>query len=217
MANTVNSALEANGEVFKDNATHLKMFGGREIDILPSEKGALLQVREPFSLIRMNQQEYNKFLSLENNQQRKSFVEDYLKQHSPGVYRQLKQSQIDDERMRRIGNTPWDADGNDHQFSGLKFKHYPPEELNPRISHVRGYVEPNQINLMMIVDGKERWATISNRNTVDAYHRGLIDDTQLANRVLPLIDQQAKKESHMSVMFDMYQDYNEQAHGQLHR
>ena len=76
---------------------------------------------------------------------------------------------------------------------------------------------PNQINLMMIVDGKERWATISNRNTVDAYHRGLIDDTHLANRVLPLIDQQAKKESHMSVMFDMYQDYNEQAHGQLHR
>ena len=32
------------GEVFHDNATHLKMFGGRDIDVIPSRNGAILQV-----------------------------------------------------------------------------------------------------------------------------------------------------------------------------
>lgn len=43
IARNVNTKAHT-GEMFHDNAIHMKMFGGKGIDVIPDHKGALLQV-----------------------------------------------------------------------------------------------------------------------------------------------------------------------------
>lgn len=74
-----------------DNATHLKMSSSMNVDIVPSHKGALLQVswddpkRPEFSRnggysFSMDKQEYEKFNSLDQSSQ-KEFVESLINRH----------------------------------------------------------------------------------------------------------------------------------------
>ena len=78
---------------------------------------------------------------------------------------------------------PWDA-----QKPTTRFKQYPDEPLNPRISKVTPFVDENTVYLNMTVDGKEKNLTVSNKNTVDAFNAGALPLNVLANKVLEMTD-----------------------------
>ncbi len=184
IAKDVNAKASA-GEVFHDNAIHMKMFGGKDIDIIPNHKGALLQVsgldtkgKGDFS-ISMDKQEYNKFLSLKDEQQRKSFVENFLMRYVPSSYHELKKSETDDDKMRRITKAPWDANGQPRQATGPNY-----EPLNSRITHPE--MHGNQMTCK--IDGQPQVITISSKHTLDAFYAGQVTMNQLANKVLHLYD-----------------------------
>lgn len=186
IAKDVNAKASA-GEVFHDNSIHMKMFGGKDIDIIPDHKGALLQVsglgakgKGDFS-ISMDKQEYNNFLSLKDELQRKSFVENFLMRYAPDTYRDLKKSETNDDKMRRITQTPWDANGQSRQASG---PNYVP--LNPRITHPE--MHGNQMTCE--IDGHPQVITIGSKQALDAFYAGQVTMNQLANKVLHLYDNQ---------------------------
>ena len=259
-AKAAKDVLNGKGEVFHDNATHLKMFGGRDVDVVPSHNGALLQVsgvgakNEGGFSISMDKQEYAKFMSLDQANQKK-FVENFLQQYAPNKFKELNGSKLAgnywsgpdkkfyvpvtvaeleklnslgkqekqqyfrellkqkdpqqynamvnvekslaaDKRIRDVAQTPWQRNGspiNSIENQGAaawqgKFKQYPDEPLNPRIRDVRAFVDRDEINLRMTVDGKEKWLNIQNKSTVDAYNAGAIPDNVLANRALNFHD-----------------------------
>ena len=259
-AKAAKDVLNGKGEVFHDNATHLKMFGGRDVDVVPSHNGALLQVsgvgakNEGGFSISMDKQEYAKFMSLDQANQKK-FVENFLQQYAPNKFKELNGSKLAgnywsgpdkkfyvpvtvaeleklnslgkqekqqyfrellkqkdpqqynamvnvekslaaDKRIRDVAQTPWQRNGspiNSIENQGAaawqgKFKQYPDEPLNPRIRDVRAFVDRDEINLRMTVDGKEKWLNIRNKSTVDAYNAGAIPDNVLANRALNFHD-----------------------------
>ena len=78
---------------------------------------------------------------------------------------------------------PWDV-----QKPTARFKQYPDEPLNPRISKVTPFVDENTIYLNMTVDGKDKTLTVSNKNTVDAFHAGALPLNVLANKSLVLAE-----------------------------
>ncbi len=259
-AQAVKDVLNGKGEVYHDNATHLKMFGGREVDVVPSQKGALLQVsgvgakNEGGFSISMDKQEFAKFMSLDQANQKK-FVESFLQQYAPNKFKELNGSKLAgnywsgpdkkfyvpvtvaeldklnslgkqekqqyfrellkqkdpkqynamvnaekalaaDKKLRDVAQTPWQRNGTPTNSIGNqgaaawqgKFKQYPDEPLNPRISKVTPFVDENTIYLNMTVDGKEKNLTVSNRNTVDAFNAGALPLNVLANKVLEMID-----------------------------
>lgn len=93
---------------------------------------------------------------------------------------------------------PWDA-----QKPAALFKQYPDEPLNPRISRVTPFVDENTVHLNMVVDGKEKTLTISNKNTVDAYNAGAIPDNVLANKALAVAE---KLQADLSSRFELRMD-----------
>lgn len=248
------------GEVFNDNATHLKMFGGRDVDVVPTHNGALLQVsgvgakNEGGFSISMDKQEFAKFMSLDQANQKK-FVESFLQQYAPNKFKELNGSKLAgnywsgpdkkfyvpvtvaeldklnslgkqeklqyfrellkekdpkqynalvnaekalaaDKKIRDVAQTPWQRNGSPTNSIGNqgaaawqgKFKQYPDEPLNPRISKVTPFVDANTVYLNMTVDGKEKTLTVSNKNTVDAFHAGALPLNVLANKVLEMTD-----------------------------
>lgn len=253
--------VNGKGEVFNDNATHLKMFGGREVDVVPTHNGALLQVsgvgakNEGGFSISMDKQEYAKFSALDESHQKK-FVENYLQQYAPNRFKELNGnknvaiywSQVGDKKfyvpvttaelnklkslsgqekeayfkellkeknpqqynamlkaekalaadnkLRDVAQTPWQRNGSPTNSIGNqgaaawqgKFKQYPDEPLNPRIGKVTPFVDANTVYLNMTVDGKDKTLTISNKNTVDAFHAGALPLNVLANKVLEMTD-----------------------------
>ncbi|MBQ7424238.1 MAG: hypothetical protein IJV19_05810 [Prevotella sp.] len=245
----------AAGEVYHDNATHLKMFGGRDVDVIPSNKGALLQVSgsDGVFTISMDKEEYGKFKCLDQGQ--KKFVESFLQQYAPNKFKELngsrlagnywsgpdkkfyvpvtvaeldrlnslgkqerqqyfrellkekdpqqynalvnaEKSLVADKKIRDAAQTPWQRNGSPTNSIGNqgtaawqnKFKQYPDEPLNPRISKVTPFVDENTVYLNMTVDGKEKNLTVSNRNTVDAFNAGALPLNVLANKVLEMTD-----------------------------
>lgn len=81
---------------------------------------------------------------------------------------------------------PWDAAKKPIQ----NFKQYPDQPLDSRISRATPLVEDNKVVLDMIVDGKQRTLTISNKNTVEAFHAGALPLNVLANKALEISDKQ---------------------------
>ena len=254
------SMEQAQGEVYHDNSTHLKMFGGKDVDVIPSQKGALLQVssvdangKGDFS-INMDKQEYVKFKSLDQLGQKK-FVESFLQQYAPNKFKELNGSKLAgnywsgpdkkfyvpvtvaeleklnslgkqekqqyfrellyekdpqqykaminaekalaaDKKMRDVAQTPWQRNGMPTNSIGNqgaaawqgKFKQYPDEPLNPRISKVTPFVDENTVYLRMTVDGKEKNLTVYNKNTVDAFNAGALPLNVLANKALAVTE-----------------------------
>ena len=76
--------------------------------------------------------------------------------------------------------TAWSAAG--------KFKQYPDEPLNPRIKNARAFVDENTVYLNMTVDGKEKSLTVTNKNTVEAFHAGALPLNVLANKALAVTE-----------------------------
>ena len=274
-AKAAKDVLNGKGEVFHDNATHLKMFGGRDVDVVPSHNGALLQVsgvgakNEGGFSISMDKQEYAKFMSLDQANQKK-FVESFLQQYAPNKFKELNGSKLAgnywsgpdkkfyvpvtvaeleklnslgkqekqqyfrellkqkdpqqynamvnaekslaaDKRIRDVAQTPWQRNGSPTNSIGNqgaaawqgKFKQYPDEPLNPRISRVTPFVDKNTIYLDMIVDGKEKNLTVSNKNTVDAFHAGALPLNVLANKSLAVAEtMQANLQSRFELIMD---------------
>ena len=274
-AKAAKDVLNGKGEVFHDNATHLKMFGGRDVDVVPSHNGALLQVsgvgakNEGGFSISMDKQEYAKFMSLDQANQKK-FVENFLQQYAPNKFKELNGSKLAgnywsgpdkkfyvpvtvaeleklnslgkqekqqyfrellkqkdpqqynamvnaekalaaDKKMRDVAQTPWQRNGSPTNSIGNqgaaawqgKFKQYPDEPLNPRISRVTPFVDKNTIYLDMIVDGKEKNLTVSNKNTVDAFHAGALPLNVLANKSLAVAEtMQANLQSRFELIMD---------------
>ena len=264
------------GEVFHDNATHLKMFGGRDIDIIPSRNGAILQVsgvgpkdKGGFS-ISMDKEEFAKFKALDKTHQT-MFIENFLGKYAPNKFKELSgnknvanywsqvgekkfyvpvtagelnklkslsgQEKNDyfkellneknpqqykaminaekavaaDKKIRDVAQTPWQRDGSTTQRSnsqdgpawGKRFKQYPDEPLNPRISKVTPFVDENTIYLNMTVDDKEKNLTVSNKNTVDAFNAGALPLNVLANKVLSVAENlQVDLQSRFSMALD---------------
>ena len=101
-----------------------------------------------------------------------------------------------DNKLRDVAQTPWQRNGSPTNSIGNqgaaawqgKFKQYPDEPLNPRISKVTPFVDANTVYLNMTVDGKEKTLTVSNKNTVDAFHAGALPLNVLANKVLEMTD-----------------------------
>ena len=79
---------------------------------------------------------------------------------------------------------PWDA----QKPSAAKFKQYPDEPLNPRIKNARAFVDENTVYLNMTVDGKEKSLTVTNKNTVEAFHAGALPLNVLANKALAVTE-----------------------------
>ena len=274
-AKAAKDVLNGKGEVFHDNATHLKMFGGRDVDVVPSHNGALLQVsgvgakNEGGFSISMDKQEYAKFMSLDQANQKK-FVENFLQQYAPNKFKELNGSKLAgnywsgpdkkfyvpvtvaeleklnslgkqekqqyfrellkqkdpqqynamvnaekslaaDKRIRDVAQTPWQRNGSPTNSIGNqgaaawqgKFKQYPDEPLNPRISRVTPFVDKNTIYLDMIVDGKEKNLTVSNKNTVDAFNAGALPLNVLANKSLAVAEtMQANLQSRFELIMD---------------
>lgn len=279
------------GEVFNDNATHLKMFGGRDVDVVPTRNGALLQVsgvgakNEGGFSISMDKQEYAKFSALDESHQKK-FVENYLQQYAPNRFKELSGnknvanywSQVGDKKLyapvttaevnklkslsgqekdayfkellkeknpqqykaminaekavaadkkiRDVAQTPWQRDGSTTQRSnsqdgpawGKRFKQYPDEPLNPRISKVTPFVDENTIYLNMTVDGKEKNLTVSNKNTVDAFNAGALPLNVLANKVLSVAENlQVDLQSRFSMALDAQRSQDQSLSQGFHR
>ena len=180
----------------KDNAIHMKMFGGKDVDIIPSQKGSqpILKVSDSKGLItmlHMNQEEYRNFRSLDDYH-RKMFVEDFLEKHSEDAYRKLKGSEIKDLNDRVRTHTPYTSDG-----VAIKYKEDMDRDrfldinrtldpLNPRIKN------PNLRGNAMIckIDGISQVITIHNQRALEAYKNGDVSLNQLANAVLKSYDQQ---------------------------
>ena len=274
-AKAAKDVLNGKGEVFHDNATHLKMFGGRDVDVVPSHNGAQLQVsgvgakNEGGFSISMDKQEFAKFMSLDQANQKK-FVESFLQQYAPNKFKELNGSKLAgnywsgpdkkfyvpvtvaeldklnslgkqekqqyfrellkekdpkqynalinaekslaaDKKMRDVAQTPWQRNGSPTNSIGNqgatawqgKFKQYPDEPLNPRISRVTPFVDKNTIYLDMIVDGKEKNLTVSNKNTVDAFHAGALPLNVLANKSLAVAEtMQANLQSRFELIMD---------------
>jgi len=275
-AKVAKDVVNGKSEVFNDNATHLKMFGGREVDVVPTHNGALLQVsgvgakNEGGFSISMDKQEYAKFSALDESHQKK-FVENYLQQYAPNRFKELSGnknvanywSQVGDKKfyvpvttaelnklkslsgqekdayfkellkeknpqqynamlkaekalaadnkLRDVAQTPWQRNGSPTNSIGNqgaaawqgKFKQYPDEPLNPRIGKVTPFVDEKTVYLNMIVDGKEKNLTISNKNTVDAFNAGALPLNVLANKSLAVAEtMQANLQSRFELIMD---------------
>ncbi len=274
-AKVAKDVINGKGEVFHDNATHLKMFGGREVDVVPKHNGALLQVsgvgaknKGGFS-ISMDKPEFAKFMSLDQANQKK-FVESFLQQYAPNKFKELNGSKLAgnywsgpdkkfyvpvtvaeleklnslgkqekqqyfrellkeknpqqynamlkaekalaaDNKLRDVAQTPWQRNGSPTNSIGNqgaaawqgKFKQYPDEPLNPRIGKVTPFVDEKTVYLNMIVDGKEKNLTISNKNTVDAFNAGALPLNVLANKSLAVAEtMQANLQSRFELIMD---------------
>ena len=93
---------------------------------------------------------------------------------------------------------PWSA-----QNSTAKFKQYPDESLNPRISKVTPFVDANTVYLNMVVDGKEKNLTVSNKNTVDAFNAGVLPLNVLVNKSLAVAEtMQANLQTRFELILD---------------
>ena len=275
-AKVAKDVVNGKGEVFNDNSTHLKMFGGRDVDVVPTHNGALLQVsgvgakNEGGFSISMDKQEYAKFSTLDESHQKK-FVENYLQQYAPNRFKELNGnknvanywSQVGDKKfyapvttaelnklkslsgqekdayfkellkeknpqqynamlkaekalaadnkLRDVAQTPWQRNGSPTNSIGNqgaaawqgKFKQYPDEPLNPRIGKVTPFVDEKTVYLNMIVDGKEKNLTISNKNTVDAFNAGALPLNVLANKSLAVAEtMQANLQSRFELIMD---------------
>lgn len=275
-AKVAKDVVNGKGEVFNDNSTHLKMFGGRDVDVVPTHNGALLQVsgvgakNEGGFSISMDKQEYAKFSALDESHQKK-FVENYLQQYAPNRFKELSGnknvanywSQVGDKKfyvpvttaelnklkslsgqekdayfkellkeknpqqynamlkaekalaadkkIRDVAQTPWQRNGSPTNSIGNqgaaawqgKFKQYPDEPLNPRISKVTPFVDEKTVYLNMIVDGKEKNLTVSNKNTVDAFNAGALPLNVLANKSLAVAEtMQANLQSRFELIMD---------------
>ena len=131
-------------------------------------------------------------------EERNKFFRELLREKDPQQYKALiatEKALRADSHTRNITQTPWQRDGSPsvssrEQRMGWQgnFKQYPDEPLNPRIRDVRAFVDRDEINLHMTVDGKEKILNIRNKSTVDAYNAGAIPDNVLANRVLNFHD-----------------------------
>lgn len=198
------SMMEAAQQVLsKDNAIHMKMFGGKDVDIIPSQKGGLpiLKVSDSKGLItmlHMNQEEYRNFRSLDDYH-RREFVDRFLEQHNPKLHMQLKGNEVEDlwNPLRR--GLPYTSDGTPVVYLGdrsnaiqerFNFKRYPDEPLNSRLSDVKMMnMRDGRGELHMKVDGKEQKFTISG-DTFRAWGTCALPTNVLANHVLELSEKQ---------------------------
>ena len=189
----------------KDNAIHMKIFGGKDVNIIPSRNGALLQVSGIIGInnngpaISMNNQDYKKFLSFDDYHKR-MFVEQYLEQHAPMTYKMLKMSEMGDLNSRTKTHTSYTSDGigirypedqrREALMEKLSFKRYPDEPLNSRLSDVKMMnVRDGRGELHMKVDGQEQKFTISG-DTFRAWGACALPTNVLANHVLELSEKQ---------------------------
>lgn len=270
------TGVDSGGDVFHDNATHLKMFGGKDVDVISTPNGALLHVsgvaskdKGGFS-ISMDKQEYARFIALDESHQKK-FVNNFLEKNLPNVFKELNNNMIvanywskvgdkkfyvpvtaaeynkmktlgvqekdvyfkellkekdpqqynamrnaekalsADKRIRDIVPAPWQRDGSPSQrFESQervtwpnKFNEYKDEPLNPRISKVTPFVDDKTIYLNMTVDGKEKNFTVSNKNTVEAFHAGTLPLNVLANKAL---SHSENLQANLQNRFDMFMD-----------
>lgn len=126
-------------------------------------------------------------------------VAEWYKQKDPQQYNAMVNAEkalAADKKLRDVAQTPWQRNGTPTNSIGNqgaaawqgKFKQYPDEPLNPRISKVTPFVDENTVYLNMTVDGKEKNLTVSNRNTVDAFNAGALPLNVLANKVLEMTD-----------------------------
>ncbi len=75
--------------------------------------------------------------------------------------------------------------------------------MNPRIGKVTPFVDEKTVYLNMIVDGKEKNLTISNKNTVDAFNAGALPLNVLANKSLAVAESmQANLQSRFELIMD---------------
>lgn len=187
----------------KDNAIHMKMFGGKDVDILPFQKDSLpiLKVSDSKGLIimsHMSQEEYKNFRSLDDYH-RKMFVEDFLEKHNPKLHMQLKGNEAVDLMNPLRRGLPYTSDGTPVVYLGdrsnaiqerFSFKRYPDEPLNSRLSDVKMMnVRDGRGELHMKVDGQERKFTISG-DTFRAWGACALPTNVLANHVLELSEKQ---------------------------
>ncbi len=226
--------------VFKNEQStpiHMKMYGGKDVTVSPyKDGGAFLNIPNAYGKdkgwgIGINQNEYEKFISLDESQQRK-FIDDYINKYNSEVYNELKKSEKKDLQQRIATHSPYTSDGHkikypeDHnpalspnynKVQG-RFKQYPDEPLNPRISRVTPFVDENEVILNMVVDGKEKTLSISNKNTVDAYHAGALPLYVLANKALELTESmQADLHSRFELSMDEQRDREQEQSQGFHR
>ena len=99
-----------------------------------------------------------------------------------------------------------------------RFKQYPDEPLNPRISKVTPFVDENTVYLNMTVDGKEKNLTVSNRNTVNAFNAGALPLNVLANKSLAVAESmQANLQSRFEMVLDEQRGQGQADNQGLHR
>lgn len=84
--------------------------------------------------------------------------------------------------------TPMAWGTNDKPWNPEKYKRYPDEPLNPRISKVTPATGKNEVFLNMVVDGKEKHFSVTNKHIVDALNAGAVPINVLANRVLEMTE-----------------------------
>ena len=200
-----------------DNTSRIgmKMYGGKDVSVSPLKSGgAFLKIPDAYGNgkdwgIGLSQKDYNKFLALDDSH-RHQFLESYVERYNPELYNKLKLSEASDLHQRASIRSPYTSDGVGIRYpedrnpaldpDNWRYKHYPDQKLDPRISKVTPAVDENTVYLNMTIDGKERNITVSNKNTVEAFHAGILPLNVLANKVLELYD---KQQMDVQARFDM--------------
>lgn len=148
--------------------------------------------------------ELNKDIQKKNspNFEKKGKGVDFGKYYVERLIREVKEK-AEDQKLRDIVQTPWKRDGSPNaSVRGYdKFKLYPDEPLNPRISKARAVfgLGDNNIRLIMVVDGKLKSFDISDKNTVAAFKTGVLPLNVLANKALNVSE---NMQSDLSSMFE---------------
>jgi hypothetical protein len=157
--------------------------------------------------------ELNKLKSL-SGQEKDAYFKELLKEKNPQQYNAMLKAEkalAADNKLRDVAQTPWQRNGSPTNSIGNqgaaawqgKFKQYPDEPLNPRIGKVTPFVDEKTVYLNMIVDGKEKNLTISNKNTVDAFNAGALPLNVLANKSLAVAESmQANLQSRFELIMD---------------
>ena len=193
----------------------MKMYDGKDVSVSPLKSGgAFLKIPDAYGNgrdwgIGLSQKDYNKFLALDDSH-RHQFLESYVERYNPELSNKLKLSEASDLHQRASIRSPYTSDGVGIRYpedrnpalelDNWRYKHYPDQKLDPRISRVTPSVGVDSMSLNMTIDGKENVIKVKNQNTIEAFCAGKLPLNVLANKVLELYD---KQQMDVQARFDM--------------
>ena len=186
-----------------NKTVNMKMFGGRNIEVVPNEFGADIYVARgagnsgKADTVRMGTREYERFLSM-NGSQRKNLIDQIIRLRNPNLYNDLKANEATDLYKRSATRTPYTADGTPIFYNKMKdsastpdhWRRYPDEPLNSRLSNVSmDHVKEDQGVLRMNIDGVAKLFPVTGL-AFQGWNNGSVPINVLANKTLEIFDRQ---------------------------